>query len=85
MTRQRRSPVHLKSGNGHETGRFFRLLVNAGGDVLTDLASADRIQRSFLVDADSKERMRLMAALDEVNPRFRRGAIFPAAMGIKRG
>ena len=59
--------------------RYFK-----AGIVLTELAPAHCIQRSFLVDVDRTERVRLMAALDDVNRRFGRGAIFPAATGIRR-
>ena len=54
------------------------------GLVLTDLMSASHIQKSFFQKIDREERHHLMAAIDTVNQRFGRGAIFPAAMGIKR-
>lgn len=54
------------------------------GIVLTELVSADRIQRSFFQTLDRDERARLMQALDDVNNRFGRGSLFPAAAGIRR-
>ena len=54
------------------------------GIVLTDLVAADRIQKSFFQTLDRDERARLMEAMDNINTRFGRGSLFPAAAGIKR-
>lgn len=54
------------------------------GIVLTELVPADRIQKSFFFDIDRDEREKLMTAVDALNRRFGRGAVFPAAMGIRR-
>ena len=54
------------------------------GIVLTDLVVADRIQKSFFQTLDRDERARLMSTVDDVNARFGRGSLFPAATGIRR-
>ena len=54
------------------------------GIVLTDLVSSEHIQKSFFQTIDRDERVSLMGAIDSVNARFGRGALFPAAAGISR-
>ena len=54
------------------------------GLVLTELATANSVQKSFFASSDREERAALMTALDDVNRRFGRGTLFPAAMGIRR-
>ena len=54
------------------------------GVMLGDLCRADDAPPT-LFDAAAPRSEAMMAAMDQVNRRFGRGMLFPAAMGIMRG
>jgi DNA polymerase V len=55
------------------------------GVVLSELVSAESIQRSFLVDPSKRQKSApLMAAIDEINRRMGSGTLTLAATGIRR-
>ena len=53
------------------------------GVILDGLLRPDQAPRA-LVDAPDERREALMAALDDINSRFGRGALFPGSIGVRR-
>ena len=55
------------------------------GVLMDDLVAAAGAPQAWVVDHDRERRDRLMVALDGLNARFGRRAIFPAGAGIRQG
>jgi len=54
------------------------------GIVLTELVPLTHVQTSLLAVIDRDQRKRLMTALDDINARFGRHTLVPAAAGLRR-
>ena len=75
----RRSPGHVAAATSLSTGAAMPQSCAPA-----KACAAEEAPRT-LFDAPSPRQLALMASIDQINARFGRGTVFPAAMGVERG